>query len=95
MSLDAPTRSFRKLIERHNEGNPSASLPAITLHGLRHTAATLLIVEAGADPKTAQALLGHSSSRTTMNIYTHALESAQRRSADAMGGLLAPAQKMA
>ena len=38
-------------------------------HQLRHAYAKLLY-KAGVDPKTAQALLGHSDFQTTMNIYT-------------------------
>ena len=38
-------------------------------HQLRHAYAKLLY-RAGVDPKTAQALLGHSNFQTTMNIYT-------------------------
>lgn len=39
-------------------------------HDLRHTFASLCY-EAGVDIKTTQALLGHASTKTTMEIYTH------------------------
>lgn len=42
----------------------------ITLHGFRHTHASLLF-EAGATIKEVQTRLGHSSSKTTLDIYTH------------------------
>lgn len=45
-------------------------LPRITVHGLRHSCASLLFA-AGADIKVVQKLLGHSHIETTMNIYTH------------------------
>lgn len=40
-------------------------------HSLRHTHATLLI-ESGANIKSVQARLGHSSIKTTLDTYTHA-----------------------
>ncbi|AZS17417.1 site-specific integrase [Paenibacillus lutimineralis] len=46
------------------------SLHHITVHGLRHTHASLLF-EAGATIKEVQERLGHSDIRMTMNIYTH------------------------
>lgn len=45
-------------------------LPRITVHGLRHSCASLLFA-AGVDVKVVQKLLGHAHIETTMNIYTH------------------------
>lgn len=45
-------------------------LHRITIHGLRHTHASLLF-EAGASIKEVQERLGHSDIQMTMNIYTH------------------------
>lgn len=45
-------------------------LPKITLHGFRHTHATLLL-SAGASVKEVQTRLGHSKVQTTLDIYTH------------------------
>lgn len=48
-----------------------AKLPSgFTFHGLRHTHATLLL-EAGANVKSIQVRLGHSSFKTTMDTYSH------------------------
>jgi integrase len=45
-------------------------VPRITFHQLRHTAASLML-EAGADLKYVQHVLGHSSITITSKIYTH------------------------
>ena len=50
-----------------------AGLPALSLHGLRHTWATLGL-EAGVDTVYISELLGHSSPTITMNVYQHVRE---------------------
>lgn len=50
-----------------------------TPHDLRHTYATLLY-DAGVDVKTAQSYLGHSSSKMTMELYTHLSKSRKNHS---------------
>jgi integrase len=47
-----------------------AGLPHIRLHDSRHTFATLLL-EQGISPKTVQTMLGHSSAKITLDIYSH------------------------
>ena len=54
-------------------------LPHVTLHGLRHTYASLLHSQ-GVDMANISAELGHSSLSTTMNIYTHIFKSASNAS---------------
>lgn len=49
--------------------NPN--LKKITIHGFRHTFATLLISETDIKPKTVQMLLGHENIQMTLDIYTH------------------------
>ena len=65
---------FKKFIKRHN-------LPDIHYHSLRHTAATLLIA-GGVDIATVSKRLGHADKSTTLNIYTHAIKSADKEAAD-------------
>ncbi len=74
MDISTPNKEFQKIIKRYNETDEGKKdpLPLITLNGLRHTSATLLISE-GVDPKTVQTRLGHSEISTTMDIYSHAL----------------------
>lgn len=50
-----------------------ADIPIISPHILRHTFATRCI-EAGMQPKTLQAILGHSNITMTLNLYVHVTE---------------------
>lgn len=52
-------------------------LKHVTIHGLRHTHATLLL-ESGANIKETQDRLGHKNAQTTLNTYAHVTEKAQR-----------------
>lgn len=58
-----PDKWLARIINRHQ-------LKKITVHGLRHTYATLAI-EAGINPKQLQYQLGHADIKTTLNIYTN------------------------
>jgi len=53
----------------------------VTIKGLRHTHATLLL-ELGEHPKVVQERLGHSTITTTMNIYSHVTPTMQRSAVD-------------
>lgn len=59
----------------------------LTLKGLRHTHATLLL-ELGVHPKVVQERLGHSQISTTMNIYSHVTPTMQRDAVDRLTTLL-------
>jgi integrase len=56
-------------------------LPNITLKGLRHTHATLLL-QAGVNPKIVQERLGHSNISTTLDIYSHVTPTIQAEAVD-------------
>ena len=64
----------------------------LTFHELRHTQATLLI-GSGADIKTVQNRLGHSSASLTMNIYAHAIRQNDEIAAKTIEGILARGTK--
>lgn len=71
---------------RYNESHKEP-LPVIPLHGLRHTSATLLIAN-NQDIRSVSARLGHAETSTTLNIYTHFLESTDKKSADILENVL-------
>lgn len=64
-------------------------LPPVTWHSFRHTHATLL-GEVGESLRTAQAILGHSDLKTTLNVYTHPIPESQRRAVDKLAAILFP-----
>ena len=76
-------RSFLPLLRQ-------ASLPRIRFHDLRHTAATLLLLE-GVHPKVVQERLGHSQISITLDTYSHVLPSMGRDAAKKLDALLGEA----
>ncbi|WP_344430025.1 tyrosine-type recombinase/integrase [Amycolatopsis minnesotensis] len=64
----------------------NAELEQARVHDLRHTAATLLLVD-GATIREVMEQLGHASYTTTANIYGHVLDEAKRRNASRMDRL--------
>ena len=69
--------AVRKLLRRVLE---RAGCPKIRFHDLRHTFVTTAL-EYGMDVKTLSAVVGHRSSSTTLNVYTHVTESMERQAA--------------
>ena len=86
-SVGAPLHgaSLAKLLRADLE---AAGLPVVTLHALRHSAASWWLA-LGVDVKTVSVLLGHSDPRITMSLYQHVGEDlkrdAVRRMSEAMG----------
>lgn len=64
---------FGKFLKRHN-------LPHLPFHGLRHTAATMLINQ-GLPAKSISGRLGHTNISITMDLYGHYLKDADREAA--------------
>jgi integrase len=64
-----------------------AGLPAMPLHGLRHSHATLLL-QACIHPKIVQERLGHSSIRITLDTYSHAISGLQEMAAQKFDEML-------
>jgi integrase len=89
---------FSKFIMNHNESvmtdekipqdeKTDYLLDRVTLHGLRHTSATLLIGQK-VDIATVSKRLVHADISTTLNIYTHALKELDQTAADKLETML-------
>lgn len=87
MNYSTPYAAFHDTLVRYNATHAD-TLPMIPLHGLRHTSATLLIAS-NQDVRSVSSRLGHAQTSTTMNIYAHALETADKRAADALENIIA------
>lgn len=88
MNYSTPYQALQDVLRRYNADKPPEDqLPTIPFHGLRHTAATLLIA-AGVDVRTISARLGHALTSTTLNIYIHALKESDHKAANAISSLL-------
>ena len=80
------THEFYKAIKKLPE------LPKIRFHDLRHSHATQLLA-AGIHPKLAQERLGHSTITTTLDLYSHAVETMQDDAAAKLDSALRSAIK--
>lgn len=72
-------RQFPKLLAK-------AALPAMRIHDLRHSAASMLLAD-GVPVKVVSEMLGHADVSTTLRIYAHVLEGAQEQAASYMDRL--------
>ena len=73
------SQRFQRVVEQ-------AGVSRIALHGLRHTAATLLL-QAGVHPRVVQEMLGHSSINQTLSTYSHVMPAMHRVAADRIDAL--------
>ncbi|MGG0175791.1 tyrosine-type recombinase/integrase [Gottfriedia acidiceleris] len=73
-------RSFKAIIK-------SSNLPKIRFHDMRHTHATLLLLQ-GVNPKIVSERLGHADVRITLDTYSHLLPSMQKETARNFGKML-------
>ena len=71
---------FKKKVSKY------PNLPQITIHGLRHTHATLLILN-GENIKIVSDRLGHKDVTTTLNTYTHIMEEMKDNTAELLDNL--------
>lgn len=87
LNISSPTQKFQKIVKEYN-------LRPITLYGLRHTAATIMIAQ-GLNARDVAARLGHAQTSTTLNIYAHAFMDANTRATEAIANALENARKQA
>jgi len=78
---NALSQMFTRRVAKARKALGSDALPEITLHGLRHSHATVLL-EAGENPKIVQERLGHTTITTTMDVYSHVTPTMQRAAVD-------------
>lgn len=71
----------RNVVRHFHETLELAGLPRIRFHDLRHTAASLLLVQ-GVEPRVIMETLGHSQISLTMNTYSHVMPAMQQVAAD-------------
>jgi integrase len=74
------THQFHRLLDQ-------AGLPQRRFHDLRHSCATLLLVQ-GVSPRVVMDVLGHSQIGLTMNTYGHVIPEMRREAAQRMDELL-------
>jgi integrase len=67
---------------------PDPTFPRVTVHALRHTAASLAI-SAGANPKVVQRMLGHASAAMTLDVYADLFDSDLAAVAESVGKMWA------
>ena len=65
-------------------------LPAIRLHDLRHTWATLAL-QNGIHPKVVQERLGHVNVTITLQVYSHVIPTMHDQAADVVAGVISEA----
>lgn len=81
------SRQFTRRLDRYNRQHPGAELPGLSVHGLRHTWATLAL-RANVPAKVVSERLGHSSTVITLNVYSHVTPSMQTDAAEKVAGLV-------
>ena len=79
---DAVSAAFLRRVRRDG-------LPRLTLHGLRHTWATLAL-ERGVHPRVVQERLGHSTIAITLGIYSHVSPTLHDEAAQLVADLVMP-----
>jgi integrase len=81
------SREFDRNQRYFNRNRHERQIPTITLHGLRHTWATLAL-SAGIDIKIVSERLNHSSTHITREIYTHVTPPMQSDAAERVAQLI-------
>ena len=75
------------LSERWDAAVRRAGVPRITIHGARHTAATLML-NAGVPITTVSRRLGHAGPQVTLSVYSHVVGTDAKDAADRLGAVI-------
>jgi len=81
-----PTQA-RRVIEQFHKALEHAGLRRVRFHDLRHSCATLLLVQ-GVSPRVVMEVLGHSEIALTMNAYSHVVPELRQEAALRMQAIL-------
>lgn len=73
-------KMFKSILEK-------AKLPAVRVHDMRHSAATIALSQ-GVHPKIVSEMLGHSKISLTLDVYSHSLPTLQVEAADRIASAL-------
>lgn len=84
----AVSRRFARKVSLLRRELGTDALPAIGLHGLRHTFATLAL-EAGVSARYVQKILGHASVAITLGTYSHVTETGERQAVERVTSVFA------
>jgi integrase len=76
------THTLQKIVKR-------AGLGSVRFHDLRHTFASLMLLQ-GAKPKVMSEALGHASVAFTLDTYSHIIEGMQSEAMDLLDKILPP-----
>lgn len=78
---------FTKKVQKYKElEDKSKEIPQISIHGLRHTHATVLLLK-GENIKVISKRLGHTSTKITWDTYSHVLPEMEKQTADLLNSM--------
>lgn len=80
---DRVSKLFQKAVTR-------SKLPRISLHGLRHTFATVALMEGKQPVSVVSARLGHSKASVTLDFYAHAMPRDDEAASEVVAALVVP-----
>lgn len=87
-----PYHQFKRIIQIYNKNMAKDEVQRLpddaTPHGLRHTAASILIAN-NMDPRSVAGVIGHADPSTTLNIYSYFFRTKNQEAADIMSQVLA------
>lgn len=78
-------QAIKRIVKSYNEVHPTNCLPYFSVHQMRHTFATRLC-ENCTNMKAIQEIMGHSSIRTTMDVYATSTKESRRHTLDELQG---------